>query len=338
MMSEIRSELKIIDVTKSDDALWDTFVSRSPQGTFFQNSAWINLIEPLYNIRSKRLFCLRNDQPVGGLQYYETRKLFWKVITPTPLVPFSAPLLYAANDEKLQKRVSNYLNISSAFAKYLNNNLDFWILDAPHTFSDARSFIWKGALVEPRYTYVVNLDDEKGISANFNQSTRKKLKLAEKENIIMIESEDPSELITLFSKSYHRHNRTPLIDEKILVKLLRALIILPNVKLYYVSIRNHIKSARLVVIDGQTVYDLLAGSDDDTGIASVYLISQLLLKYCQSNQYFDFMGADHPDIEQFKRGFGGELKQGFRISGKAKFPLSMLIKLNEYRLNKKRDI
>ena len=119
---------------------------------------------------------------------------------------------------------------------------------------------------------------------------------------------------------------------------MKSVITLPNVKLFYVAAQGKIKSARLIVEDNQTIYDLLAGSDDDRGLASVYLVNHLLTTYCQSHQNFDFMGADHPEIEQFKRGFGGELRQGFRISGSVGFPLSLLVKLNEYRLNKIREL
>lgn len=142
----------------------------------------------------------------------------------------------------------------------------------------------------------------------------------------------------LFQKSYYRHNRNPLLPEIMLEKIIKPMIKLPNVKLYYLSMQNRVRSARLIVEDRQIVYDLLAGGDDETGFASAYLISNILTRYCHSHRQFDFMGADHPDIEKFKRGFGGELRQGFRISGKVGFPLSMLIKLNEYRLNKNREL
>jgi len=55
-------------------------------------------------------------------------------------------------------------------------------------------------------------------------------------------------------------------------------------------------------------------------------------------RYFDFMGADHPVIEQFKRGFGGNLCQQFRISAEPGFIFSCLIRANEFRLIRKRRL
>jgi hypothetical protein len=338
MASDIRTELKLVDVSKSEDTLWDEFVAKSPQGSVFQSTSWINLIAQSFKVSPTRLFCLRNDQPVGGLLFFETKKIFWKVATPTPLAPFTSPLLYAPEDEKTHKRISNCLNISTTFAYYMNKNLDFWILDTPYTFSDPRAFQWQGANIQPRHTYVVDLKNKENIIKNYNQSTRKKIKSAEQEDYDLFESNDPSHLINLISKSYHRHNRNPLIEDKNLTRFMKSAIMLPNVKLFYVAAQGEIKSARLIVEDIHTIYDLLAGSDEHTGSASVYLVNHLLTKYCQSHQNFDFMGADHPDIEQFKRGFGGELRQGFRISGRVGFPLSLLVKLNEYRLNKMREL
>ncbi len=214
MMSESRIELKIVEAAKSDDALWDEFIAHSPQGTFFQSTTWADLIAQSFNRTCRRLFCLRNDRPVGCLIIFESKKLFWKVATPTPLFPFTAPVFYKPQDERSQKTISNYLNISSAFGKYLDENYAFWILDAPHTFQDTRSFIWQGASVTPRYTYIVTLKDKEVLYSRFNQSTRKKLKLTEREDFRMFESDDPSDLIELISKSYHRHGRYPLISRK----------------------------------------------------------------------------------------------------------------------------
>ena len=100
MISESRIELKIVKAATSDNALWDEFIVHSPQGTFFQSIAWSDMIAQSFNRNCKRLFCLRNNMPVGCLILYENKKLFWKVATPTPLFPFTAPSFYKPQDEQ----------------------------------------------------------------------------------------------------------------------------------------------------------------------------------------------------------------------------------------------
>jgi hypothetical protein len=53
---------------------------------------------------------------------------------------------------------------------------------------------------------------------------------------------------------------------------------------------------------------------------------------------FDFLGADHEQIEHFKRGFGGELLHGFKISSQPGFPLSWLLNLREQVHKRKRNL
>ena len=97
-------------------------------------------------------------------------------------------------------------------------------------------------------------------------------------------------------------------------------------------------AGRLVVIDNMTVYDLLAGSEDKTGFGSTFLVAKILEKFAETKECFDFLGADHPQIEQFKRGFGGDLTQGFRITNKTKKPLSWIIGIYRKYLYRERVI
>lgn len=337
-MAESKRSSKISVIPTSDFARWDKFVSTSPQGSFFHTSRWANIIKTAFH-RDYEIVCyIKNGQIVGGMIFFYHHKLFWNVITPTPLFPFTSPLFYRPADEKRQKTTHNQLTITSQFIIYLREHYRYWVLDTPAHSIDMRAFQWQGASVEPHYTYKVVLKNIDDLLLNFSQTVRKKIKQAESMNCTVYEERTPDILVDLVNSSYSRHGIKPLIKTNALRSVLENALDLEQVKLYTAKINGKIKAARLIVVDQNTIYDLLAGSDDPSGVGSTFLVSYILKTYLKSHNYFDFMGANHPEIEIFKRGYGGELVQGFRISNKVKIPLSWLVRFRQYQFQKKRRL
>jgi hypothetical protein len=335
-MAESNPSLEIIKIQESDSALWNDFIEKSPQGSFFHSTVWADILSRTFGRSYNIIFCMKNEQPVGGMIYFYHKKLIWKMITPTAFFPYCAPIFYRPVDEKPQKTIHNQLMITASFEMYLRENYDYWILDIPPGNKDVRSYVWKGANVELHYSYIVSLKKKDVLLENFNQGVRKKIKQAEKQKASIIESTDPRVLIDLVTKSYKRHGMKPLVSENHLKVFLSNVLKLNQSKLFYFELNGKITAGRLVIIDNKSGYDLLAGSEDSNGIGSTYLIASILNKYAGEIEQFDFLGADHPQIEQFKRGFGGELTQGFRIINKTRLPLSWIIKLYRNRLQRNR--
>jgi lipid II:glycine glycyltransferase (peptidoglycan interpeptide bridge formation enzyme) len=335
-MAEGNPSLEILDDWNSDSTLWDHFVEKSPQGTFFHTTTWANVLSSTFGRTYDIIFCIKNEQPVAGMIFFKHKKLIWNMITPTAFFPYCAPIFYRPVDEKPQKTIHNQLTITARFDDYLRENYDYWILDVPSSSKDVRSYLWKGATIEPQYSYVVSVKNRDELYDNYNQSVRKKLKQAQDKNAKIIESRDPRHLADLVIKSYQRHGMNPHVSEKHLNIFLNKVMELNKAKLYYLELKGIITAGRLVIIDSSFGYDLLAGSDDQNGFGSTYLIASILEKYAGEIERFDFLGANHPQIEQFKRGFGGELIQGFRVTNKTKIPLSWIIKFHRYQMQKDR--
>lgn len=337
-MAESNLSIEILEVQKSDSALWDQFVENSPQGTFFHTTAWADVISSTFGRSYNIVFCIKNEQTVGGMIFFQHKKFVWNMITPTAFFPYCAPIFYRPVNEKPQKSIHNQLTITASFESYLREHYDYWILDVPSDSKDVRSFLWKGATIEPQYSYVVSLKSKDELYDNYNQSVRKKLKQAKEQNALIIESRDPLKLADLVSRSYRRHGMKPHVSEDHLNIFLNKVMELKQAKLYYLELNGIITAGRLVIIDRLCGYDLLAGSDDQKGFGSTYLMTSILEKYIGEIKRFDFLGANHPQIEQFKRGFGGELTQGFRITNKTKIPLSWIIRFHRYHTQKERVI
>lgn len=332
--------MQTVDVTtlsEDDYALWDRFVSGTAGGTFFHQSGWGRVISLAVGRPLRILTCRRGDEILAGMCLFDNIKWGLVLATPVPLFPFNGPVIGTASEVSEHKIIARTMRYSASFIGFLTRHYTYWILDVGPGFDDVRTFQWAGCHVEPVYTYKVALKD-RNISENYNQSVRRKIKESEQLGIEVTESDAVGNFIDLYEKSYHRHNRRPPVKPTMIERLLAMIIRLPEVKLYVAREGNKIIAGRIVVEDQETVYDLLAGSDDDTGLGATTIIHNLLTGYSDSHAYFDFMGAGHQQIEQFKRGFGGKLVMGFRISNQPGFPLSLMISLRNANLMRRRSL
>jgi len=264
--------------------------------------------------------------------------LKYRIITPQAFYPYNGPVLEVVHDSKYQKTIAHHLKILNYISEYLNNEYDYWILDTSHQLMDVRPFQWNGCQVRPSYNYQINLANWDSCIENFSQVVRKKVRIAEKHNVKIETSSEIQKFIAMYKNSYKRHNKSPLVDGTFLEKFLKMALKHQNVKLYYLREKENTLAGRVIMQDKYVVYDLLAGSEDTEGFASTYLVYHILKEYSGTTQIFDFLGADHPSIEEFKRSFGGELVNGYRIINPPRFPLSWMVKLQTRRLERNRKI
>jgi GNAT acetyltransferase-like protein len=320
-------EIQYLD--KEDYPLWDEFGKSSPQGTFFCSIPWLQILEEVYNRPLKIIVCKRNQEIVSGIPFFENKRLFWKMITPVFLLPCDGPIFYSNPDAKPQKIIADQIKFLERLLKHLKNEYDIIQLKSHHSFNDLRGFTWNGFQVEPEHTYICKLENEQIILSRFSQSLRKKIQKSKELSFEISESKDVNAFADLYLSSYKRHGQIPPILNDELDLLLRKIIELQNVHLYFVENENRLIAGRIVLEDKETIYDLLAGSVDESGLASSFLVAEIMKKYAEKFTYFDFMGADHPEIEKFKRAFGGELVHRFKVKNMPGMFLNMLLKIRQ---------
>lgn len=328
----------LLILAENDYPLWNEFVRSSPQGSFFYETEWANIISYTFSRSYKIIVKTHNDQIEAGCLVFYQEKLAQKLITPQPFFPYNGPVLTISEETKYQKTIAHNLQTVTAFIKYLNKNFDLWMIRTSPHLKDMRPFLWHNCRVEPTYTYQLSLSSWPEVENNYSQSVRKKIRHAGEQNLTIVESTDRQRFIEMYITSYERHDRTPLVKEKDLDKFLNMALKLPRVKMYYTRQGDQTIAGRVIVEDQQVVFDLLAGSDDPTGLGSTFLVHSILEKYSGESSLFDFMGADHPQIEEFKRGFGGRLVTSYRVTGPVKFPLSFIHALRTRQLLRGRGL
>jgi len=334
----VQDSYHITFINENEYPLWDEFVSRSPQGSFFYTTKWADILKNTFNRNYKIAVCSRRAKWLAGTILFINRRLRRSLITPVPLQFFNAPIFYPPTHEKYQKTVAHILEISDSFSRFFSYNFPLWIVTTPYTISDLRAYQWHDCIVEPTYSYVLDLNPGEDPAEFYSQSVRRKIKQASQYQPQVVKNDLPGQFIKLYQKSYLRHNQSPFIEVSVLNKLFENVKRIPQFKLYYLKFGEKTVAGRLICIDNQHIYDLLAGSSDETGTASVFLVDHIIRKYAGQCISFDFMGADHEQIEQFKRGFGAKLMHGFKITGRAKFPFSLLYKLQKSALRRRRAL
>ena len=327
---------KVLILSESEYPLWNEFIRSSSQGSFFYETEWANIVSFTFDRPYEIIVRLNGDRIEAGCLVFCQEKMAQKLITPQPFYPYNGPVLTTSGETKYQKTIAHNLQILSELITFLRKNYDLWLMNTSPYIDDMRPFLWNSCRVEPTYTYQLSLGDWAETENNFSQTVRKKIRQAGENDLTVSESTDRQRFIEMYKSSYKRHDRTPLVREKELNKFLQMALKLPQIKLHYVSRGNLIIAGRVIMNDTQCIFDLLAGSDDPTGLGSTLLVHSILEHYSGRQRLFDFMGADHPQIEEFKRGFGGRLVTSYRVTGPVKFPLSWIHALRTRQLTRSR--
>lgn len=332
-MSVITAKLE-----ESDFPSWNEFIHNSPQGSLFYTTEWATLLSYVFNRKYNIFVTRKNDRIVCGCIAFTQKRFGYEMVTPVPFLPYNGPVFEVAPDAKYQKTIALQLELIGSLSRYFNQQYKLWILKIPPYIYDARGFQWAGCQISPSYNYQVNLNNWDVCQDKFNQNVRKKIRHAESAGLKFEESEDKQTLVDLYLHSYRRHKLKPLVDESTLRQFLDMVLKLPQATIYYCRDDDKILSGRLILKDNTVLYDLLAGSADTKGLASTYLVYNILKSHANNNYIFDFLGADHPLIDEFKRGFGGQLINGYQITSPLNFPMSLMVKLRTRYLKRNREL
>jgi len=331
-------DLEVKTLSEDEYPLWNAFVLNAPQGTFFHQSAWTEIISLATGRPLRIIVCKRGEDILAGLILFDNLKWGLNMATPVPLIPFNGPLLGVMDQAGEHKVIARTLQYSELFVRFLTKYYDFWILDTGFGFHDIRSFQWAGCKLEPVYTYQKKMAAGIELEDTYNQSLRRKIKESEDLGISVKQVDYTEKFLDLYQKSYNRHDINPPVGKAMIKKILTMIIKLPQIKLFVAELENKILAGRVILEDQNAIYDLMAGGDDPTGLGATYTVHTVLSKYAKTEKHFDFMGAGHPGVEQFKRSFGGKLELGFRLTGKVRFPLSFLINMRNANLTRRRKL
>jgi Acetyltransferase (GNAT) domain len=299
-------EYEIRALERSEFGRWDAFVRRSPQGTLFHTTLWLEASGVPF-----RLFgCFRGAEMHGGCA---VGVLGHRVAgRPYPSLTPYLGVVCPCSDGKYVTEISNNKEIVSAFAAFLKSEFD-QVVDlafSPEVI-DLQPFIWQGFATELRYTYRLSLANLQTAFDNMDAGRRRNLVSAERQGLKVVSGVDFGEIVRLSEKSFQRqsiasmHGAAVNRFETALRRAGRCLGFLARTK------EGEPLGGIWIAWDEKRAYYLLGGYDHSAkSNNAVALAMWRAIQFTATDlklPEFDFEGSAIPAVERFFRKFGGTL-------------------------------
>lgn len=300
---------------------YDQFVSRSPQGTLFCTTWWLNAVAPNFH----RILTVEEGGEVQAAWPIVVRSfpIIGSLLTHTPLTPWLGVLYAPAGREKTCTRLAREQRLATeliaklppfgALSTHFHRNFGYW-----------SPFFWHGFSETTRYTYVLEpLDDLDRIWEGMRENIRREIRKAQSSGVAVEIAEDLEDLWSAHKLTFARQG-LPMpyglgfvrrIDEACAARGARRIFIGRGRD-------GGVHAAAYVVWDERSAYYLLGGSDPaqrSSGAASLVLWEAIRFSSTVA-PCFDFEGSMMEPVDRFFRSFGAK-PCPFSVISKIRSPL-----------------
>lgn len=298
-------QLQVKDFTKYDKAV-DSY------GSIFNSREWLNLFGD-----NVRIFCIYDNSRriLGGFHISKKKIGFNSILTNPPLTPFIGPFI-VNRSRTIYKKNTYRKKVLTMIAERLRKekaSLQIYSLDRhiknTMPFSRNKFNVW------PRYTYRINLADSiENIKAAMSDSRRNDITRANRDSIKNELTQDIEILTNLIEQS---SNHKKLDNLELKRKIMDCFVSKHN-SITSVSYKNGKPiAAAFCLHDRTTAYYMFSGYDREDrhhGAGPLTIWNCITEAKRRGLKYFDFDGSVVPELENYFRGFGGNLVPFFRIA------------------------
>jgi len=282
----------------------------------FQQPWWLDAVQPG---RWNTITIKEGGNVIAYLPYCLTKKMGLRLLMMPPLTNTLGPWL-AELPGKYSTRLSRQKKLMNDLIDELPPH-DYFKHNFHYSITNWLPFYWNGFQQTTRYTYVIeDLSDLDKVWNNFEGSTRREIRKAEKE-LAIIRDSDPSLMWKLHTKTLERKNESPFADQKMFNRLAETCHAHDAGRFF--SARDHngnIHAAIFLVWDEQSAFYLMGGANQayrNSGAHSL-LMWEAIQFASERTSAFDFEGSMIEPIERFFRGFGARQKPYFQVTGMSK--------------------
>ncbi len=312
-----------IEIIK-EKQLWNEFLDSSLNSTLFHRWDFLKIIEKHSGFKLLPYAIYIGDELIAQIPLFIGKKAFLNMVMSPPFsfVPYLGPVIKLEYKDFKQNKKELILN---SIAEDISHEIqkissDYIMINTTPDFFDIRPFKWEGYIVDPIYTYVINLDfslDE--LWASFKKSCRKNIKNIEGKCSIR-KSQDVSSLSKMIASRFEEQKiNTPVGISFPYLEDITG-IFKENLDIYYLydekdqniitGLLNAKYNSRYIIWIGNARVDLQGGNE--------YLLWELI-KIAKSEGYheFEILGANTKNLCQFKSKFNPNLEIAFDISKKS---------------------
>lgn len=307
-------EVRLLSENEYDK--WNDFVEKSPQGSLFSKSYWLETITK----NDFKICVLENENEIFAgmpLPGYSKKRINNILLTQ------SLGILFRNMEGiKRQKILTNEKEYTKQIIEFLKNksNIKKINLNFSPYYTYWSPLYWEGFKQTTRYTYFIdyekiNLKEE---FTKFSKGHKWTLNKVEKnKNIIIEETDDLYNVYNILKKTYERQHKKIGYSLEMLKNIYDTLKKRDEIKIFkiYDKTDNHIQAVTIFVYDKKEVYYCLGGSDDKYRKEGThtYLIWYGINYFSGISKRFNFGGSMIEEVDKNFRNFGGELTPYFNI-------------------------
>lgn len=315
------------NLEKDEYEMWNDFVDKSPQGSIFAKTFWLDAVGSKYNI----LACFdKGDRLIAGMPITESKK---KYLTMPRLTQTLGIVFSDFSEMKYVKRISKEKDIIMDFVENIPE-MKCFDYGFHYNFTNWMPFMWKGYKQQTRYTYVIeDIQDIEKVRGEFVDNTKSLITKSIRNNLKVIDSLELVDMYNMLKKTFERQNMAVPFDFNWFSSF-DEIINKNNARkmLFTVDEENNLHAALYLVYDKNSAYYLLGGADPKfRSSGAMYLNVFEAIKYsAKFTNKFDFEGSVVPQIESMFRSFGASQKQYFRISKNNSIVLNLKEDIRKY--------
>lgn len=297
-------------------AVWADFVEGAAGATVFSGADWVRDATQATGTTPRLVGAWDGEQLVAGVAGATSGSGWRRRFTTPDLMPHTGFLFRPATTDRPAHIESERSGAAAALIEHLQTDYGrIHVTHAPEVV-DTREFLWAGWDVQPRYTYRIELpDDRSAVWDGFERRTRTAVRKAEKTGYRVESTTDIAELRRLYCQVYGGESQAPVHGE-VLERMVGLAADAGRAEGWRcLAPEGDTACVVFFVPGGETLYAWVAGADPahrDSGATS--LLYWKVMEGTKRSR-FDFVGANLASIAFFKRGFGGELLPYFATEG-----------------------
>ncbi|MBR1369948.1 hypothetical protein RJ53_10855 [Methanocalculus chunghsingensis] len=201
--------------------LWDTLVRKSPQGSIFSNSEYLQILADATNNRLQMVGCFEDNTLIGGCSLFVRKKRLrgTHAVSNGPDTPFCGFISQKADPGRVRKSEMEYTECINALCDYIENqNYSLISVTNSPELMDIRPFLrrgWRGAVA---YTYYIDLlyaDID-----SFSTSVKKSILAAQKKNLVYEASKDAKSHCGILTEVFQHSHALPPFNETVIKRFL----------------------------------------------------------------------------------------------------------------------
>jgi Acetyltransferase (GNAT) domain len=311
--TENQEKFQVSSLNRSDFNLWDELVERSPHGTVFHSSWWLEETGFEYQI----LVAVDNGgKLVAGIPLPRKSRAGLTLLHSPPLTPFLGPIFDVAHLRKAYEKYSLMRRGGEALARAISDfdTLSYW---AGSTAPDLQGFLWAGFDVHVGYTIRFESDSRPGdVLASMTGTHRNMLRKAIREGIRCDVANEVDALLELHEMTFKRQGLSLPYSLNLANRLIVASLNHGRAGIYIARRDGDIAAALWVVHDSRNSYQLIACGRPSLRLAGAGNLIEwhAIQDALSAGRAFDFEGSHLRGVEQHYRHWGAEARPIWHIT------------------------